>query len=791
MTGNNTYTGQETVPFVHLHVHTEYSLLDGAIKIERLIEKAVEFRMPAIAITDHGNIFGAIDFYDRAVKYGIKPIIGCELYVAPDDISHKIGSSEDEHFYHLILLVKDIEGYRNLCKLLTEAYLDESCQKPCVDKELLQQHSKGLIALSACLKGEIPRLILYGKMCDAVKTAERYADIFPGRSFYLELQDSGLEEQKKVNSTLIDISKKTGIPLVATNNCHYPSPEDARIHDILLCIKTGKTVNSPSNQHLKTDQLYIRSTEEMRALFAHIPQAVDNTFEIAERCNLKLSFDKVHLPMFPLPKGESAYSTLKRKSYDGLRRRLAEISKPSASELVYHERLKRELHIIKKRRVSDYFLIISDFIDEAKRRGIPVGPGRGSAVGSLVNYALGITNIDPIKYNLLFERFLNPYLVSLPNIGIDLCCARRDEIINYAIEKYGKDHVARIITFERFGSRAATKDVGRALDMSYQDIDKVAKLIHKQPYIDIDTALNDEPALKRLMVQNSRIAELIEIVRAVEDLPRHASIDTESVVISQKPLVDYLPLYKGEDNIVATQYRMYNVEKIGLVKFGFMKLRALTIIDRAVREIERTKGIKLDADKIPLDDKKTYQLISSANTNGVFQFEGSDIKKFLKKLKPDKFEDIVAAIALYRPAPVQSGIVSDFIKRKYGLKPIRYDIPQLEDVLGSTYGMIVYQEQVMEIANVLAGLTLSDADILRKILGKRMSEEMFEQRRRFLKGCKERGIVIDNAKKIFDFIAKSGCYGFNKSHSVAYALITYQTAYLKAHYPTEFTETVS
>ncbi len=774
--------------FVHLHVHTQYSLLDGAIRLQSLVEQAAAFRMPAVAVTDHGNIFGAIEFYEKASAGGVKPIIGCEMYVAPRDRRDKTHSPGEDIAYHLILLAKNIQGYRNLCKLLTKAYLEGFYYKPRVDKELLRAHSEGLIALSACLQGEIPRLVSSGRFNDALRVAEEYREIFPDRRFFLELQDNGIAEQKKVNQALVEIARATGIPLVATNDCHYLTREDSRVHDILLCIQTGKTVNSPQRMRFETDQFYLKSPEEMIELFRDVPEAIENTVEIAERCNLELELNRTHLPDFPLPEGETVETLLERKAAEGLEKRLKRMGKEGEEKKwVYYERLKKELDVIKKTGFSGYFLIVSDFIEEAKRQGIPVGPGRGSAAGSLVAYALGITNLDPIRYNLLFERFLNPERISLPDIDIDFCFEGRDDIIRYVTEKYGKDNVTQIITFGQMKARAVIRDVGRALDMSYQEVDKIAKLIPPRLNITIKEALKEEPRLKELSEKDRRVAELINIAIALEGLPRHASTHAAGVVISQKPLVEYLPLYKGQkENIVTTQFQMKDIEKIGLVKFDFLGVKTLTVIDRAVKEVERNKGKKLDIDNIPLDDEKTYRLLSAANTNGIFQLESSGIKELLKKLKPEKFEDLIATVALYRPGPLQSGMVDEFIKRKHGKEPVRYELPQLEDILKTTYGVMVYQEQVMEIAKVLAGFTPGEADVLRKAMGKKVPEVMLEQRERFLKGCKEKGIPMDKAEKIFDLMAKFAGYGFNKSHSAAYALIAYQTAYLKAHYPAEF-----
>ncbi len=779
--------------FVHLHLHTQYSLLDGAIRPAKLLELAQEYKMPAVAMTDHGNLFGAIEFYEKAMHSGVKPIIGCEVYVAPGRMTDRTPSSKTggERARHLVLLVKNIKGYHNLCKLLTKAYLDGFYYKPRVDKELLAELNEGLIALSACMQGEVPGMLLAGQEDKAVKAAGEYSEIFSNRRFFLELQQNGIEEQARVNEALIGLSRRLDLPLVATNDCHYLKKEDARFHDILLCIQTGKTVNSPDRMRFETDQLYFKSPQEMIEEFRDLPEAIDNTIEIAERCNLELKLDEYHLPEFPLPPGETVDSFLDRRASEGLERRLAAMKRAGEDaeekKWIYYERLKKELDVIKRMGFSGYFLIVSDFIEHARRNDIPVGPGRGSAAGSLVAYSLGITNIDPIRYNLLFERFLNPDRISLPDIDIDFCFEGRDDVIRYVAEKYGTENVTQIITFGQMKAKAAIRDVGRALDMPYGEVDKIAKLVPSQLNITIEEALESEPELRRLAEEDPRVKELIDAATALEGLPRHASTHAAGVVISNRPLVEYLPLYKGQkENIVTTQYAMKDVEKIGLVKFDFLGIKTLTLIDRAVKELRRNRGIRFNIEDIPLDDGDTYALISSGYTNGIFQLESSGIKELLKKLRPETFEDLMAAVALYRPGPLQSGMVDDFIKRKHGKVPITYELPQLKDILENTYGVMVYQEQVMEISRVLAGFTPGEADVLRKAMGKKVPEVMLEQRARFLEGAKENKIPQKKAEKIFDLMAKFAGYGFNKSHSAAYAMIAYQTAYLKAHYPVEF-----
>ncbi len=800
--------------FVHLHLHTQYSLLDGAIRPAELLELSKEYKMPAVAMTDHGNIFGAVDFYQKAMKSGVKPIIGCEVYVAPGSMTDKTPPLRkgQGRAFHLVLLVKNITGYHNLCKLLSRAYIDGFYYKPRVDKELLKECNEGLIALSACLQGEVANNLLNGQTDTAIEAARSYLKIFPDRRFFLELQDNGLKEQQKVKPLIIDLARKLEIPLVATNDCHYLRKSDSKAHDILLCIQTGKTVNSPERMKFTTNEFYFKSPEEMIERFKDIPEAIENTIEIAERCNLELTLGENYLPEFPLPEGKTVDTFLTEKTERGLQQRLCAIGllteddddictdvaknapakngpdkDDEPTKWVYYERLQKELKVIKKMGFSGYFLIVCDFIEHAREKNIPVGPGRGSAAGSLVAYALGITNIDPIKFNLLFERFLNPDRISLPDIDIDFCFEGRDEVIRYTTEKYGQDNVTQIITFGQMKAKAVIRDVGRALDIPYGEVDRIAKLVPATIGITIADALKEEPKLKKLSNDDERISELLSIAMELEGIPRHASTHAAGVVISQKPLVDYLPLYKGQkDDVVTTQFPMNDVEKIGLVKFDFLGIKTLTLIDKAVKLVKLNHGTDIDIEKIPLDDKATYELVTAANTNGVFQLESSGIKDLLKKLKPSTFEDMMAAVALYRPGPLQSGMVDDYIKRKHKQVPITYELPELKPILENTYGVMVYQEQVMEISKVLAGFTPGDADVLRKAMGKKVHEVMLEQRSFFLEGAKKKKIPQKKAEKIFDLMAHFAGYGFNKSHSAAYAMIAYETAYLKAHYPVEF-----
>ncbi|MBI5826521.1 MAG: DNA polymerase III subunit alpha [Deltaproteobacteria bacterium] len=777
--------------FVHLHLHTQYSLLDGAIRPEALIALAREYRMPAIAMTDHGNLFGAVEFYQKAMARGIKPIIGCEVYVAPGSRTDRTASSRGESAFHLVLLVKNQKGYQNLCRLLTKAYLEGFYYRPRVDKGLLREMNEGLIALSACLHGEVAYNIGLGQTDSAMKAAAEYRDIFPDRRFFLELQHNGLAEQEKVNSGLIEVGRALNIPVVATNDCHYLRKEDSRVHDILLCIQTGNTVNTPGRMKFATDELYVKSPEEMCEAFKDVPEAIANTIEIAERCNFEMKLGEHHLPEFPVPPGETLDSLIEAKAKAGLERRLNAMSVAGIDvegvKWHYHDRLAKELKVIKGMGFPGYFLIVTDFIEYARSRDIPVGPGRGSAAGSLVAWSLGITNLDPIKYNLLFERFLNPDRISLPDIDIDFCFEKRDEVIRYVTGKYGKDNVTQIITFGQMRAKACIRDVGRALDMPYGDVDKIAKLVPNQLNITIEEALEQEPRLRELKDKDRKVKELMDAAIALEGLPRHASTHAAGVVISNRPLVEYLPLYMNQkDEVVTTQYSMKDVEKIGLVKFDFLGLKTLTVIDKTVKLISANRGESVDIDSLPLDDPATYRLLASGNTNGVFQLESSGLKDLLRKLKPETFEELVAAVALYRPGPLQSGMVDDFINRKHGKVPIQYEIPELKEILENTYGVMVYQEQVMEIAKVLAGYTPGDADVLRKAMGKKIPEEMLSQRQKFLDGSRKKNIPQKKAEKIFDLMAKFAGYGFNKSHSAAYALIAFQTAYLKEHYAVEF-----
>ena len=777
--------------FVHLHLHTQFSLLDGAIRLKELFELAKTFGMPALAITDHGNMFGAIEFYQTAYEYGIKPIIGCEVYVAPESRFNKESRGISEASYHLVLLAKNFAGYKNLLKLVSKAYFEGFYYRPRVDKALLKKFNQGLIALSACLHGEIPSLIINGQYKQALKVAGEYKEIFDNNRFFLEIQENKIEEQKIANRGLVEISDKLEIPIVATNDCHYLQKEDAKAHEVLVAIRTGKTISSPDRLRFSTEELYFKSPEIMKKLFRDRPEAIRNTLEIASRCNLELKFNELKFPVYPVDNGESQNSTLRRLAQKGLADRLRNHpfrGKPNFPSLEkrYKDRIEEELRIIGSEGFASYFLIVSDFVNYAKKNNIPVGPGRGSAAGSLVAYALKITEIDPINYGLLFERFLNPERISPPDIDVDFCMEGRDKVIDFVRRKYGKERVAQIITFGKMQAKAVVRDVGRVLDMPYKEVDRIAKLIPSTPNITLAEALRQEPTLQNLENQSEQVKLLISLSQALEGLPRHASTHAAGVVISDQPLDEYLPLYKGQKGEVATQYPMDDVAKIGLIKFDFLGLRTLTVIDRTLKLINREEKKIPSINEIPLDDKDTYELLSSGETDGVFQLESSGMKELIAKMRPENFEDIIALLALYRPGPLQSGMVEDYIRRRKGETNISYLVPQLKNILSDTYGVILYQEQVMKIAQVLAGYTPGEADILRRAMGKKKVLEMEEQKEKFLEKAIKNKINSKKAEEIFNLMANFAGYGFNKSHSVAYAMIAYQTAYLKAHYPIEF-----
>lgn len=768
--------------YVPLHLHTEYSLLDGAVRIKELVEQAVAFRMPAVAITDHGNLFGVVEFYRYAIKAGLKPIIGCEVYVAPGSrFERKNTPDVEEASFHLILLAKNNKGYRNLISLVTRAYTEGFYYKPRIDMDLLEQYSGGLIGLTSCLKGEIPYYLQRGIVDKAREKALQYKHILGPENFYIEVQANGLPEQEGLNRMLVELARDLHIGIVATNDCHYMKREDARAHDILLCIQTGRIVKDKNRLCFNSDGFYFKSPEEMKDAFKDIPEAILNTRAIAERCNVEFKLGENLLPVYEIEDGQTPDALLEKLAVEGMFYKLGPEPKS-----IYRERLREELDIIKKMGYSSYFLIVWDFISYAKNKGIPVGPGRGSAAGSLVSYCLGITDINPVRYNLLFERFLNPERISMPDIDVDFCKDKRSEIIGYVTEKYGKDHVAQIITFGTMAAKAAIRDVGRALDLPYNEVDRIAKLIPDTLNITIEDALKVEPQLKTLYDSNPKIKELIDIAMRLEGLSRHASTHAAGVVISPVPLTDYTPLYKNpSDGSITTQFDMKAIEKIGLLKFDFLGLKTLTVIDKTLKYI-KNNGKEISLRDIPFTDVKTYELLSLGHTTGIFQLESRGMRELLRKIAPDRFEDLIAVVALYRPGPLGSGMIEDFIKRKKGQIPVKYELPRLKEILDETYGVILYQEQVMMIANKIANFTLGQADMLRKAMGKKMPEEMEKQKEAFIRGAVANGISEKKAARLFDLMAPFAEYGFNKSHSAAYAYLAYQTAYLKAHYPVEF-----
>ncbi len=772
--------------FVHLHLHTEYSLLDGAIRLKDLFPKAVEYGYEALAITDHGSMYGVLNFYEQARKHGIKPLLGCEVYVAPKGRKDRSAKSAKDAAYHLVLLAQNNRGYKNLLRLVSMAHFEGFYYKPRVDMELLREHNEGLIALSACLHGEIPAALLRGDLKAAEKKAGEYAKIFKDR-FYLELQENGIDEQAQVNKGLMDLGRKMGLPLVATNDCHYLRAEDSRAHDVLLCIQTNRTVDDPNRMRFSTDKLYFTSPEEMAQRFQYCPEALSVTKDIAEKCNVELELGRHHFPLFPLEKNETYEDRFEALARKGFEKRLQNLNLDENETKTYKNRFETELQVIKKKGFASYFLIVSDFINWAKSNSIPVGPGRGSAAGSLVAYSMGITDIDPVRYGLFFERFLNVERESLPDIDVDFCMNRRDEVIRYVAERYGgEEYVAQIITFGQMKAKAVIRDVGRALGIPYPEVDKIAKLVPDQLKMTLEKALKQEPKLGELEAKDPRIKKLLTIAKALEGLPRHSSTHAAGVVISDRPMVEYLPLTKGQNKETITQFDMKCVEKTGLIKFDFLGLKTLTVIDTALRIIKDHLDQNVDISKIPLDDADTYKLLTRGDTTGVFQLESSGMKELLRRMRPSSFTDMIALVALYRPGPLESGMVDQFVKAKHGEIEVKFLLPELEPILKETYGVIVYQEQVMKIAQVLAGYSLGEGDLLRRAMGKKKPEEMAAQKDRFLSGAREKNIPEDKARTIFDLMEKFAGYGFNKSHSAAYALIAYQTAWLKTHYLVPF-----
>jgi DNA polymerase-3 subunit alpha len=798
----------ETPRFVHLHLHTDYSLLDGACDLEEVVDEAARRKMPAVAVTDHGNLFAAESFYHAAKTRGVKPIIGCEVYVAKGS-RHDRGETPQRDaangqanpasaepgqrgVNHLVLLCENAEGYRNLIKLVSAGYLEGFYYKPRIDYDLLAKHSRGLIALSACLRGAVTENLVEERPDEARQSAYRLRDIFGKGNFFLEIQDQGLEIEKRVNPKIAHLSRETGIPLVATNDCHYLRHTDAHAQEVLLCIQTGKTMSDTHRMKFATDQFFFKTAEEMAQVFGELPEALERTVAIAERCNVKIDSVQNSFPDFQVPEGHTVDTYFEAVSREGFANRVPVLEARAKSGMLrktlaeYETRLTNEIRMIQKMRYAGYFLIVWDFIRHARARGIPVGPGRGSAAGSLVSYALQITDVDPLQYDLLFERFLNPERVSMPDIDIDFCMRRRGEVIEYVTGKYGRSNVAQIITFGTMAAKAAIKDVGRAMDLPYGEVDRIAKLVPAQLNITLDEALKQAPQLQSLIDGDTRYKDLMEVAKRLEGLARHASTHAAGVVISPEPLTNIVPLYKSNRDEITTQYDMKGLEHIGLLKMDFLGLTTLTVLDDTEQMIQQNRGVRIDLSTLALDDEASYKLFARGDTTAIFQFESHGMRDILRRYQPTRLEDLTALNALYRPGPIQGGMIDDFINRKHGKKKVTYDLPELKEILEETYGVILYQEQVMQIANRLAGFSLGEADILRRAMGKKNHAEMAAQREKFLAGCATRKVPAKKAEKIFDLMAEFAGYGFNKSHSCAYALLAYQTAYLKTHYPVEF-----
>jgi DNA polymerase III subunit alpha len=790
--------------FVHLHVHTDFSLLDGACETGELLDEASRQKMPAVAITDHGNLFAAANFFYEASKRDVKPIIGCEVYVARGsrhdrgektqsnggDRADAEGGSRGSN--HLVLLCEDLEGYHNLIKLVSAGFLEGFYYKPRIDYDLLAKHSKGLIALSACLRGAVTEAVVEEKYDQARENAYRLRDLFGKQNFFLEIQDQGLEIEKKVNPHLVRLSKETGIPLVATNDCHYLHHEDAHAQEVLLCIQTGKTMGDTNRMKFATDQFYFKTAAEMARVFGEIPEALRRTVEIAARCNVKVERIPNPFPEFQVPSGHTAGSYFEKVVREGFATRVPYLERLAKTGTLanplseYERRLTSEIQMIQKMRYEGYFLIVWDFIHYARTQDVPVGPGRGSAAGSLVSYALRITDVDPLQYNLLFERFLNPERISMPDIDIDFCMRRRGELIEYVTEKYGRDNVAQIITFGTMAAKAAIKDVGRAMEIPYAEVDRLAKMVPTTLGITLDKALAEAPQLKLTVNGDEKLKDLMSVALRLEGLSRHASTHAAGVVISPQPLTDLVPVYKTNRDEITTQFDMNALERIGLLKMDFLGLTTLTVLHDAVKMVEQNRGVKVEIDSLTLDDAETYKLFARGDTTAIFQFESHGMRDILRRYQPTKIEDLTALNALYRPGPIQGGMIDDFINRKHGKTKVSYELPQLQDILQETYGVILYQEQVMQIANRLASFSLGEADILRRAMGKKKKEEMAAQRAKFLDGCAKNKIPEKKAERIFNLMEEFAGYGFNKSHSCAYALLAYQTAYMKTHYPVEF-----
>lgn len=771
--------------FVHLHVHTEYSLLDGSNKIKEYVSRVKELGMDSAAITDHGVMYGVIDFYREARRQGINPILGCEVYVAPNSRFDREVTGGDDRYYHLVLLAENNKGYANLMKIVSKGFVEGYYYKPRVDKSLLREYHEGIIALSACLAGEVQRYIVKGLYDEAKKTALEYQDIFGEGNYFLELQDHGIPDQALVNQQLLKMSQETGIELAATNDVHYTYAEDAKPHDILLCIQTGKKLSDENRMRYEGGQYYVKSPEEMEKLFPYALQALDNTQRIADRCRVEIEFGVTKLPKYDVPDGLTSWDYLQKLCYEGLEKRYGEPSRELKDRLAY------ELDTIRNMGYVDYFLIVWDFIKYAKDHGIAVGPGRGSAAGSIVSYCLGITTIDPIRYQLLFERFLNPERVSMPDIDVDFCFERRQEVIDYVVRKYGKDRVVQIVTFGTLAARGVIRDVGRVMDLPYAFVDSIAKMIPQELNITIDKALKENPELRQTYENDEQVKNLIDMAKRLEGLPRHSSMHAAGVVISQKSVDEYVPLSRAADGTITTQFTMTTLEELGLLKMDFLGLRTLTVIQNAVRMAGK-KNPSIDMEKIDYNDAKVLDYIGTGKTDGIFQLESAGMKSFMKELKPHSLEDIIAGISLYRPGPMD--FIPQYIRGKNDASSIAYDCPQLEPILEPTYGCIVYQEQVMQIVRDLAGYTLGRSDLLRRAMSKKKGDVMQKERQIFVygdeaanvPGCVKNGIDEKTANKIYDEMIDFAKYAFNKSHAAAYAVVAYQTAWLKYYYPVEF-----
>ena len=772
--------------FVHLHVHTEYSLLDGSNKIKEYVARVKELGMNSAAITDHGVMYGVIDFYREARAQGIKPILGCEVYVAPGSRFDKEAAGGEDRYYHLVLLAENNQGYQNLMKIVSTGFVEGFYYKPRVDKEVLRKYHEGIICTSACLAGEVQKYIQRGMYEEACRSAKEYEEIFGKGNFFLELQDHGLPEQKQVNQALLRMSRELGIELVATNDIHYTYAEDVKPHDILLCLQTGKRLSDEDRMRYEGGQYYVKSPEEMARLFPYALQALENTQKIADRCNVEIEFGVTKLPKYDVPEGYTSWEYLNKMCWDGFAERYPDDDGHLKDQLTY------ELSIIQKMGYVDYFLIVWDFIKYARDHGIAVGPGRGSAAGSLVSYTLGITNIDPAKYQLLFERFLNPERVSMPDIDVDFCFERRQEVIDYVVRKYGKDRVAQIVTFGTLAARGVLRDVGRVMDLPYAFVDSIAKMVPQELNITLDKALQMNPEFRNLYETNEQVKELVDMSKRLEGLPRHTSMHAAGVVISQKAVDEYVPLSRASDGSVTTQFTMTTLEELGLLKMDFLGLRTLTVIQNAVQMAETGNGVKIDIDHIDYDDKAVLDSLGTGKTDGVFQLESTGMKNFMKELKPQSLEDIIAGISLYRPGPMD--FIPQYIRGKNNPDSITYDCPELESILEPTYGCIVYQEQVMQIVQKLAGYTLGRADLVRRAMSKKKAAVMQQERQNFVygneaehvPGCISNGIPEKVANKIYDDMIDFAKYAFNKSHAAAYAVVAYQTAWLKYYYPVEF-----